>query len=72
MLHLTGQDRNSFQWRFDKDFIKELSTKLYEWTNQRWIISLSKKEGFKTKKQEEKISKEKIFKDAKKVKYIKK
>ena len=26
----------------DKEFIKNLSSKLYEWTNDRWIISLSK------------------------------
>ena len=61
----------AFNEDLDKDFIKELSTKLYEWTNQRWIISLSKKEGLKTRKQEEKINKEKIFKDAKKSKIYK-
>ena len=61
----------AFNEDLDKDFIKELSTKLYEWTNQRWIISLSKKEGLKTRKQEEKINKEKIFKDVKKSKIYK-
>ena len=29
----------------DKDFIKDLSLKLYEWTNDRWIITLSKTKG---------------------------
>ena len=56
----------------DKNFIKDLSNKLYEWTNKRWIISLSKKEGAITKKQEEKLNKEKLFFDAKKSKVYKK
>ena len=63
-----GRIEIAFNEDLDKDFIKELSTKLYEWTNQRWIISLSKKEGLKTRKQEEKINKEKIFEDVKKSK----
>ena len=29
----------------DKEFIKNLSSKLYEWTNTRWIITLSKTKG---------------------------
>ena len=66
-----GRIEIAFNEDLDKDFIKELSTKLYEWTNQRWIISLSKKEGLKTRKQEEKINKEKIFKDAKNSKIYK-
>ncbi len=45
-----------------------MSTKLYEWTDQRWIISLSKKEGLKTKKQKEKINKERNLNDFKKSK----
>ncbi len=63
-----GRIEIAFNEDLDKDFIKELSTKLYEWTNQRWIISLSKKEGLKTIKQEEKINKEKMFEDVKKSK----
>ena len=63
-----GRIEIAFNEDLDKDFIKELSTKLYEWTNQRWIISLSKKEGLKTRKQEEKINKEKMFEDVKKSK----
>ena len=66
-----GRIEIAFNEDLDKDFIKELSTKLYEWTNQRWIISLSKKEGLKTRKEEEKINKEKIFKDVKKSKIYK-
>ena len=32
----------SFNEDLDKDFIKDLSLKLYEWTKERWIITLSK------------------------------
>ena len=63
-----GRIEIAFNENLDKDFIKELSTKLYEWTNQRWIILLSKKAGLISKKQEEKINKNKIFDDAKKSK----
>ena len=38
-----GRIEIAFNENLDKDFIKELSNKLYEWTNIRWIISLSKK-----------------------------
>ena len=35
----------SFNEDLDKEFIKILSSKLYEWTKERWIITLSKKVG---------------------------
>jgi DNA polymerase-3 subunit gamma/tau len=35
----------SFNEDLDKNFIKDLSMKLYEWTNNRWIITLSKTKG---------------------------
>ena len=38
----------SFNEKLEKNFIKNLTAKLLEWTNKRWIISLSKKEGDKT------------------------
>ena len=43
----------SFNEDLDKDFIKDLSLKLYEWTNKRWIITLSKTKGQPSKKDEE-------------------
>ncbi|MDB4192588.1 DNA polymerase III subunit gamma/tau [Candidatus Pelagibacter sp.] len=43
----------SFNEDLDKDFIKDLSLKLYEWTNNRWIITLSKTKGQPSKKQTE-------------------
>jgi DNA polymerase-3 subunit gamma/tau len=49
----------SFNEDLDKDFIKDLSLKLYEWTNNRWIITLSKTKGQPTKKETEvKLKKE--------------
>ena len=67
-----GRIEIAFNERLDKDFIKELSNKLYQWTNKRWIISLSKKKGLITKKQKEKINKDKIFEDFKKSKFYNK
>jgi DNA polymerase-3 subunit gamma/tau len=46
----------SFNDNLDKDFVKDLSTKLFEWTNQRWLISFSKLKGglsIKEKKKKE-------------------
>ena len=63
-----GRIEIAFNENLDKDFIKELSNKLYEWTNTRWIISLSKKKGLISKKQEEKTNKDKIFDNVKKSK----
>jgi DNA polymerase-3 subunit gamma/tau len=44
----------SFNENLDKQFIKNLSSKLYEWTNERWIILLSKNTGNLSIKEEEK------------------
>ena len=41
----------SFNEDLDKDLIKDLSLKLYEWTNNRWIITLSKTKGQPSKKE---------------------
>ncbi len=40
-----GRIEISFNDNLDKNFVKDLSTKLLEWTNQRWIISFSKIQG---------------------------
>ncbi len=48
----------SFNQNLDKNFVKELSEKLYYWTRSRWIIFFSKKTGEKTKKEAKKLSKE--------------
>ena len=40
----------SFNEKLNKDFVKILSEKLYNWTNTRWVISFSKNKGEITKK----------------------
>ena len=35
----------SFNENLDKNFVKDLSLKLFEWTGQRWIITFSKNKG---------------------------
>ncbi len=62
----------SFNENLDKDFIKNLSNKLYEWTSKRWIISLSKSPGQISKKEKNKIDEKKIFDDVKKSEAYKK
>ena len=55
----------SFNENLDKDFVKELTFKLHEWTGQRWIIAFSKEIGQLSKKQKTNIEKSKIIEDAK-------
>ena len=45
----------SFNDNLKKDFIKILTSKLYDWTNERWFISLTKKVGYKSIKDMKKI-----------------
>ena len=66
-----GKIEIAFNENLDKEFIKELSNKLYNWTNIRWIIMLSKKKGLITKKHEEKINKNIIMDNVKKSKMYK-
>ena len=40
-----GQMEFSFNENIDKNFIKNLSKKLFVWTGKRWIITLSKEKG---------------------------
>ncbi len=44
----------SFNSNLDKTFVKDLSAKLLEWTNKRWIIAFSKEVGTSTIKQQKK------------------
>ena len=62
----------SFNEKLDKEFIKNLSTKLYEWTNDRWIISLSKENGEPSKKEKEILLKNELLEKAKKSEVYKK
>ena len=56
----------SFNERLDKEFVKDLSSKLYDWTNKRWIIILSKTKGESTKKEKEISSKKELIENVKK------
>ncbi len=61
-----GRIEISFNDNLDKDFVKDLSTKLHEWTNFRWIISFSKSKGEISVKEKEKNKKIEIIENAKK------
>jgi len=50
----------SFNDNLDKNFVKDLSTKLFEWTNERWIITFSKLKGEASIKEKE-INKRKVI-----------
>ena len=58
-VHLVSFKNNrieiSFNNNLDKNFVKDLSSKLFEWTKERWIITFSKIQGEKSVK-EKKIS----------------
>ena len=62
----------SFNENLDKDFVKDLSLKLFEWTNERWIITFSKKIGQPSKKQRNEINKKQLLLEAKKSEAYKK
>ena len=62
----------SFNENLDKDFVKILSSKLFEWTNSRWIITLSKQKGDASLKESQKKLKENTIDDFKKTEDYKK
>ena len=53
IMKVTDEEKN--------EFIKNLSSKLYEWTNDRWIISLSKENGKPSKKEKDMILKKELL-----------
>ena len=55
----------SFNEELDVNFVKDLSSKLYEWTKKRWVITFSQKEGNPTKKQMAELEMKKIFDEVK-------
>ena len=55
----------SFNDNLDKDFVKDLSSKLFEWTDERWIITLSKSKGEISIKDKQINIKENLIKEAK-------
>ncbi len=54
----------SFNENLDKNFVKDLSSKLFDWTKERWIITLSKLKGKMTIKEELESKKIEIIKKA--------
>ena len=56
----------SFNEDLDKEFVKELSSKLYEWTANRWIITFSKEIGQLSKKNKLNIEKSNLIETVKK------
>ncbi len=67
-----GRIEISINEKLEKDFIKNLSAKLFEWTNERWMIALSKKIGKKSKREIEIENKQKLFEEIKKTETYKK
>ncbi len=61
-----GRMEISFNDNLDKDFVKNLSSKLSEWTNQRWIISFSKNQGEMSIKDKEKNNLQELIEKTKK------
>jgi len=61
----------SFNDNLDKDFVKDLSLKLFEWTDLRWIITLSKTQGEISVKDKEKNNKIELLEKSKNSKIYK-
>ena len=61
----------SFNENLNKNFVKDLSLKLFEWTNLRWIIAFSKEDGKPSLKETHKINKSKILSSKDKSELIK-
>ena len=56
----------SFDENLNKDFVKELSSKLNEWTGRRWIIAFSKEIGQLSQKHKKNLEKSKFIETEKK------
>ena len=64
-VNLVKFERNrieiSFNENLDKDFVKDLSSKLFEWTDERWLITFSKSKGEMSIKDKKKNQKEELM-----------
>ena len=56
----------SFNNNLEKNFVKDLSSKLFEWTGERWIITFSKTKGELSIKEKENNKKQELINNAKK------
>jgi len=61
----------SFNQNLDKNFVRNLSAKLVEWTGNRWVITLSKEKGKRTFFETQNINKEKLLNEEKEGKVYK-
>ncbi len=61
----------SFNENLDKSFVKDLSSKLFDWTGERWIISFSKLKGDISMKEKEQKIKKSLMEEAKNSKIYK-
>jgi DNA polymerase-3 subunit gamma/tau len=61
----------SFNENLDKNFVKDLSLKLFEWTKERWIITFSKIKGEISIKEKILNDKKNLIKEAKNSKLYK-
>ena len=75
-VNLVKFERNrieiSFNDNLDKDFVKDLSSKLYEWTSERWIITFSKSKGEMTVKEKQKNKRDELINEVKSLDIYKK
>ena len=62
----------SFNEKLDKNFVRNLSKKLLDWTGNRWVITLAKKAGQKTFSELKKIKNKELFDQEKKSEIYKK
>ena len=62
----------SFNENLDKNFIKNITSKLFDWTGERWIILLSKRSGLKSIKEIKIEKKDNEFKNLKNSKFYEK
>jgi DNA polymerase III subunit gamma/tau len=62
----------SFNEKLERDFVRNLSKKLLEWTGNRWVITLAKQEGQKTFSELKEIKKKELFDQEKKSEVYKK
>ena len=61
----------SFNDNLDKNFVKDLSTKLFEWTSERWIISFSQLKGDVSMREKKQKIKRSLIDEAKNSKIYK-
>ena len=68
-VNLVRFERNrieiSFNENLDKNFVKDLSSKLFEWTEERWIITFSKSKGEMSVKEKQQNKKEELINEVK-------